>query len=118
MSLLDKGKTKLESFNIFNAKKTSLAEVLALFINPNDSVRIEAFDGSSVGKTDAPFKIKLNNELGVRYLATSKNELGVLRAYLMDGISVEGIHPGDPYELLRVISHQAEFPKLTPQMIS
>ena len=35
------------------------------------------------------------------YLITAPGPLGLARAYLQGDLEIDGVHPGDPYELLR-----------------
>ena len=45
--------------------------------------------------------IRLVNPRGVSYLATAPGSLGLARAYIKGDLEIEGVHPGDPYELLQ-----------------
>jgi len=66
-------------------------------------VRFSAYDGSTAGRPDAALGLRLNNSRGVAYLATAPGSLGMARAYLKGDLDIEGVHPGDPYEMLRLI---------------
>ena len=66
-------------------------------------VRFSAYDGSTAGRQGAPIGIRVTNPRAVSYLATAPGSLGVARAYLKGDLEIEGVHPGDPYELLRLI---------------
>jgi cyclopropane-fatty-acyl-phospholipid synthase len=65
-------------------------------------IRFEAYDGSAVGPPDSPITMRLKNERGLRFLATAPGDLGLVRAYVSGDIDLEGVHPGDPYEALRI----------------
>ncbi len=45
----------------------------------------------------------MRNERGLRYLLTAPGTLGLGRAYVAGDLTIEGIDPADPYELLRTI---------------
>lgn len=66
-------------------------------------LRFEAYDGSGFGPTDTRITMRLKNERGLRYLATAPGDLGMARAYVRGDLDLEGIHPGDPYDALRVM---------------
>jgi cyclopropane-fatty-acyl-phospholipid synthase len=66
-------------------------------------LRFEAYDGSGFGPTDSGITMRLNNERGLRYLATAPGDLGMARAYVRGDLDLEGIHPGDPYDALKVM---------------
>jgi cyclopropane-fatty-acyl-phospholipid synthase len=40
---------------------------------------------------------------GTTYLATAPGELGLVRAYVSGDLQPHGVHPGDPYELLKAL---------------
>jgi cyclopropane-fatty-acyl-phospholipid synthase len=66
-------------------------------------IRFEAFDGSAIGPTDSPITAHLKNERGLRYLVTAPGDLGMVRAYVAGDIDLDGVHPGDPYDVLRTV---------------
>jgi len=55
------------------------------------------------GAPDAPVGIRLTRPRAASYLATSPSSLGIARAYLQDDLEIEGVHPGNPYSLIRSI---------------
>ena len=65
--------------------------------------RLTAFDGSSAGAPDADIRIHLASERGLSYLLTAPGDLGMARAYVSGDLQIEGSHPGDPYEVMRVL---------------
>src|SRR4051812_10453949 len=79
----------------------SVGEAVEMLVGPQEQVRIEAYDGSSSGPADAPMRMRLTNPRAVAYLATAPSSLGFARGYVAGDITVEGVHPGDPYRLLR-----------------
>jgi cyclopropane-fatty-acyl-phospholipid synthase len=68
--------------------------------------RFTAYDGSTAGPQDSPFHVHLENERGLSYLLTAPGDLGVVRAYVSGDLTVHGVHPGDPYELMARLQHE------------
>ena len=66
-------------------------------------LRFTAYDGSATGPEDAPFQFHLRNQRGLSYLVTAPGDLGLARAYVSGDLDVEGVHPGDPYEAMRLL---------------
>lgn len=67
-------------------------------------IRFEAYDGSGLGPEDSPITLRLLNERGLRFMVTAPGgDLGVVRAYVSGDIVVDGVHPGDPYEAMRLL---------------
>jgi cyclopropane-fatty-acyl-phospholipid synthase len=66
-------------------------------------LRFTAYDGSATGPEDAPFTFHLRNERGLAYLVTAPGDLGLARAYVTGDLELEGVHPGDPYEAMRLL---------------
>ncbi|WP_426518205.1 class I SAM-dependent methyltransferase [Diaminobutyricibacter sp. McL0618] len=89
--------------------KLTLAEILEIFAGGRLPLRITAYDGSSAGPPDAPFGLELKTPRGTTYLATGRGDLGLARAYIADDLDIHGVHPGDPYELLKALSNSLEF---------
>jgi cyclopropane-fatty-acyl-phospholipid synthase len=89
--------------------KLTLAEILEIFAGGRLPLRITAYDGSSAGSVDAPFGLELKTPRGTTYLATGRGDLGLARAYIAGDLDIHGVHPGDPYELLRALSDSLEF---------
>src|SRR5947209_9074727 len=66
--------------------------------------RFTAYDGSATGPADAPVALHVRSARGAAYLATAPGSLGMARAYVTSDLQVSGIHPGDPYPLLRMLT--------------
>jgi cyclopropane-fatty-acyl-phospholipid synthase len=81
----------------------TLGQIFDQLFGAGAPVRFSAYDGSSAGDPDAPIGIHLKNPRGVSYLVTAPGSLGMARAYLQDDLAVSGVHPGDPYELLKMM---------------
>jgi cyclopropane-fatty-acyl-phospholipid synthase len=83
--------------------KLSLAEVLEVFTCGKLPLKFTAYDGSTSGPEDAAVGLSLISPRGTTYLATAPGELGLARAYVAGDIEPLGVHPGDPYDLLRAL---------------
>ncbi len=101
------------------AAKLSLAELLAVFTGgATDSLRFTAYDGSSAGAEDAALGMELLSPRGMAYLATAPGELGLSRAYVAGDLVARGVHPGDPYELLKLLADDLEFTRPSPRLLA
>jgi cyclopropane-fatty-acyl-phospholipid synthase len=80
----------------------TIASMVAKLSADEFPVRFEAYDGSALGPSDSPITLRLKNERGLRYLATAPGDLGLVRAYVTGDLDIEGIHPGDPYDAVRM----------------
>jgi cyclopropane-fatty-acyl-phospholipid synthase len=83
--------------------KPRLAEVLNLLTASPVPFCFTAYDGSATGPADARIRLDLRTPRGAAYLATAPGSLGMARAYVSGDLVVEGVHPGDPYPLLRLL---------------
>jgi cyclopropane-fatty-acyl-phospholipid synthase len=95
----------------------TIANLVRMLSADEPPVRFEAYDGSGVGPTDSPMTVRLLNERGLRYLATAPGDLGMARAYVTGDLVVDGVHPGDPYDLLRLMG-EWRFRRPTPGEVS
>jgi cyclopropane-fatty-acyl-phospholipid synthase len=77
-------------------------------------LRFSAYDGSTSGPEDAPYGMELKNERGLAYLMTAPGDLGLGRAYVSGDLVVTGIHPGDPYDALKVLQKGLKFRRPSP----
>ncbi|MGA9492888.1 MAG: class I SAM-dependent methyltransferase [Mycobacterium sp.] len=100
------------------ATKLSLAEILAVFFGGTDSLRFTAYDGSSAGVDDAALGMDLLTPRGMTYLATAPGELGLARAYVSGDIEARGVHPGDPYALLALLTDNLQFTRPSPRLLA
>ena len=78
----------------------SIAEIVRSVVTGPLPLRLVAYDGSRVDPPDAPRALHLRTPRAAAYLATAPGDLGLARAYVAGDLDVEGVHPGDPYELL------------------
>ena len=81
----------------------SLAQILEILVGGRLPIRFTAYDGSATGPDDA-LGIDLVTPRGTTYLATAPGELGLVRAYVSGDLQAHGVHPGDPYELLKALN--------------
>ena len=72
-------------------------------------LKFTAYDGSSAGPHDATLGLDLRTPRGTTYLATAPGDLGLARAYVSGDLEPHGVHPGDPYELLRALAEKLDF---------
>ncbi len=89
--------------------KLTLAEVLESFSSGRLPLKFEAYDGSSAGPDDAELGLNLLTPRGTTYLATAPGDLGLARAYVAGDLAALGVHPGDPYELIKALGDKVEF---------
>jgi cyclopropane-fatty-acyl-phospholipid synthase len=82
---------------------TTIASLISRLAEEDPPIRIEAFDGSAIGPEAAEITARLTNERGLRYLLTAPGDLGMARAYVAGDLQIDGVHPGDPYEALRLL---------------
>ena len=76
--------------------------------------RFTAYDGSATGPEDSPIHMHLASERGLSYVLTAPGDLGLVRAYVAGDLEIEGVHPGDPYDLMRMMLNQVHFERPTP----
>jgi cyclopropane-fatty-acyl-phospholipid synthase len=79
-------------------------EVMRTLIEGEPPVRITAYDGSALGPANAEYGLHIGSERGLSYMLTAPGDLGLARAYVAGDLELHGVHPGDPYEALRVLS--------------
>jgi cyclopropane-fatty-acyl-phospholipid synthase len=90
-----------------------IADAIADLLRDGMPVRFEAYDGSSTGPADSPITLELANQRGLSYLLTAPGDLGLARAYVAGDLVVHGVHPGDPYELMRRLKDHTKFRKVS-----
>ncbi|WP_022891646.1 class I SAM-dependent methyltransferase [Agromyces subbeticus] len=99
-----------------SSAKLTLAEILEIVVAGRLPLRFTAYDGSSAGPPDALFGLDLKTPRGTTYLATGRGDLGLARAYIAGDLEIQGVHPGDPYELLKALADSLVF-KLPPPRV-
>ncbi len=91
------------------ARRLKLAEILEIFAAGQLPLKFTAYDGSTAGPEDATVGLDLLTPRGTTYLATAPGELGLARAYVAGDVAPLGVHPADPYELLRALADKMDF---------
>ena len=86
--------------------RLTVADVIRAVTTGDLPVRITGYDGSAVGPADAGITLSIRSERGLSYLLTAPGDLGMARAYVSGDLGLEGVHPGDPYEALRVLKDE------------
>ncbi|WP_307828465.1 class I SAM-dependent methyltransferase [Antrihabitans sp. YC2-6] len=98
--------------------KLSIAEILELLTSGHVPLRFTAYDGSSAGSVDLPIGLHLKSVRGTTYLATAPGDLGMARAYVTGDLEPIGVHPGDPYELLKLLQDELNFQRPSARTIA
>ncbi|MGF7122993.1 class I SAM-dependent methyltransferase [Rhodococcus sp. AG1013] len=86
------------------AQKLSIAEILETVSDGRIPLRFTAYDGSATGPEDAQYGLHLKSTRGTTYLATAPGDLGMARAYVSGDLEAVGVHPGDPYAILKAMT--------------
>ena len=94
--------------------RVAIAEALQTVLPEGLPFRFSAYDGSTAGPRDAAIGMHLANERGLSYVLTAPGDLGMARAYVAGDLVIEGVHPGDPYQLLRMMSDDVRFRRPAP----
>ncbi|MBC7630250.1 cyclopropane-fatty-acyl-phospholipid synthase family protein [Aeromicrobium sp.] len=89
--------------------RLTIADALGRLMKDGLPFRFEGFDGSTAGPEDAPIKMTLLNERGLSYLMTAPGDLGFARAYVSGDLKLEGVHPGNPYDVMVLVMSQLKF---------
>jgi cyclopropane-fatty-acyl-phospholipid synthase len=89
-----------------------VGELVEQLIGPDIPIRVEAWDGSALGPTDAPAKLVVHSQDAIRRLVTAPGELGFARAYVAGDVDIEG-------DIFEVLALQSRLPavKLTPTQV-
>ncbi|MEQ3552387.1 cyclopropane-fatty-acyl-phospholipid synthase family protein [Pseudonocardia nematodicida] len=77
-----------------------VAGILNRVLGSSRDLRIEAFDGSAAGPSDAPVTLRVNSPRALGRLVSAPGSLGLARAYVTEEIDVDG----DLYTGLRAMS--------------
>lgn len=91
----------------------TIGEAITRLMPDGVPFRFTAYDGSTAGPPDAPVALHLRNERGLSYILTAPGDLGMARAYVSGDLEIEGAHPGDPYDAMRVLMSRLSF-KMPP----
>ncbi|MFC0628514.1 class I SAM-dependent methyltransferase [Kribbella deserti] len=97
-----------------NPTQVLIADALTAVTPAGLPFRFTAYDGSSAGPEDSAVHMHLANERGLSYILTAPGDLGLVRAYVAGDLEIEGSHPANPYELMRLMLRQLSFQRPTP----
>jgi cyclopropane-fatty-acyl-phospholipid synthase len=90
--------------------RLSMAEIVEIFAaTGREPLKFTAYDGSTAGSEEAELGLYLRCPRGATYLATAPGELGLARAYVAGDLQAYGVHPGDPYRLLKTLTDRVQF---------
>jgi cyclopropane-fatty-acyl-phospholipid synthase len=84
--------------------RTTVADVANAAIAAPLPFRLTAFDGSTAGPPDAQLGIHVVRRRALTYMLTAPGDLGTARAYIAGDLEFIGVHPADPYPLLRAMA--------------
>src|SRR3954447_10678264 len=80
-----------------------LAPLFTALVGDPLPIRVELWDGSSLGPADAAARVVIRTPVALRRVLYAPNEVGLGRAYVTDELDLEG----DPYEALRILNRTA-----------
>lgn len=92
----------------------SIGDAVGSLLRDGMPLRFTAYDGSSTGPADSELGLELVNERGLSYLMTAPGDLGFARAYVSGDMVLHGVHPGDPYDALKLLQNKTRFKPPTP----
>ncbi len=93
----------------------TIAEAFESLLREPAPLRFTAYDGSSAGPEDAPYRFDLRTERGLSYLMSSADpDLAMARAYVAGDLRLEGVHPGDPFDALMAIKDAIKLRRPSP----
>jgi cyclopropane-fatty-acyl-phospholipid synthase len=87
-----------------NATRVSIADAITSITPGGLPFRFTAYDGSSAGPPDSAVGMHLANERGLSYVLTAPGDLGLARAYAAGDLELTGVHPGNPYEIAKLLA--------------
>ncbi|MBP2322952.1 cyclopropane-fatty-acyl-phospholipid synthase [Kibdelosporangium banguiense] len=85
-----------------------IAEAIQEMTGPGVPVEFIAYDGSRSGTRDADVRVEVRSPLALSHIASSPNQLGLVRAYVTGALEIVG----DMYTAL------ATFPEMSPRKLS
>ena len=97
--------------------RLSLAGVFDSLLARPVPIRFTAYDGSTSGPEDARIGLELKNERGLAYMVTAPGDLGLARAYVSGDLDLHGVHPGDPYDAMLLLTRALRFRRPSPSEV-
>lgn len=92
----------------------TIGDAVGSLLRDGMPLRFTAYDGSATGPADSELGLELVNERGLSYLMTAPGDLGFARAYVSGDLVLHGVHPGDPYDALKLLQNHTKFKPPTP----
>jgi cyclopropane-fatty-acyl-phospholipid synthase len=96
------------------SRTMTIGDAVGSLLRDGMPVRFTAYDGSSAGPPDAPVGLELLNRRGLAYMMTAPGDLGLARAYAAGDLVLHGVHPGDPYDALKLLQNHTKFRRPAP----
>jgi Cyclopropane fatty acid synthase and related methyltransferases len=93
----------------------SVGQAFERLLGDDARVRVVAWDGSTSGAAESAadcVTVRLRSPQALNYLLTAPGELGMVRAYLQDELTIDGMDEGDPYEVLKNLRAATLSPRL------
>src|SRR5829696_1966933 len=87
----------------------TIGEAISLMMPNGVPFRFTAYDGSAAGPVESSIHVHLVNERGLSYLLTAPGDLGMARAYVSGDLTLEGVHPGNPYDAMVLLQRESGF---------
>ena len=84
----------------------SVADIAAALSDGPLPFGVTAYDGSRTGRPDTPFGLHVATPRALQYLLTAPGQLGLARGYVAGDLQLIGVHPADPYPLLRLFADE------------
>lgn len=67
-----------------------IADVFAMVVPAERGVSFSAYDGSSTGPADSPYRLELRSRKGLSYIIREPSQLGLARAYVSGELEIVG----------------------------
>lgn len=93
---------------------TTVADVVRTLTDGDLLVRVTGYDSSEIGPRDAGVRMHVASPRGLSYVLTAPGDLGLARAYISGDLELHGVHPGDPYQALRLLQDGLHIHRPTP----
>lgn len=97
--------------------KLGIAQIVDTLVAGPVPIRFSAYDGSSAGPDDSEYSLDIKTPRGINYIATAPGDLGMARAYIAGDMAVTGVHPGDPYPVLKAMD-ELKFRRPSPKVLA
>src|SRR5699024_11215237 len=75
----------------------TVGEIIDAIIKAPNPFYWKAFDGSTAGSPEARYTVNINSPEGLSYIVTNPGDVGLARAFVTEGLTVEGEHLARPY---------------------